>query len=114
MAVPRRDFLPADLKPELERSGFQGCIAVQARQTLEETRWLLELAEHTPFILGVVGWVDLRSPQLRCELESLAGKSKLVGIRPVVERGPDEPVLLQPDFFCGIAMLEEFYLADDI
>jgi L-fuconolactonase len=114
MAALRRDFLPADLKPELERSGFQGCIAVQARQTLEETRWLLELAEHTPFILGVVGWVDLRSPQLRCELESLAGKSKLVGIRHVVQSEPDERFLLQPDFLRGIAMLEEFDLAYDI
>jgi len=114
MAVLRRDFLPADLKAELERSGFQGCIAVQARQTLEETRWLLELAEHTPFILGVVGWVDLRSPQLRCELESLAGKSKLVGIRHVVQSEPDERFLLQPDFLRGIAMLEEFDLAYDI
>src|SRR5258708_6084801 len=114
MAALRRDFLPADLKPELERSGFQGCIAVQARQTLEETRWLLELAEHTPFILGVVGWVDLRSPQLRCELEWLAGKFKLVGIRHVVQSEPDERFLLQPDFLRGIAMLEEFDLAYDI
>ncbi len=114
MAALRRDFLPADLKPELERSGFQGCIAVQARQTLEETRWLLELAERAPFILGVVGWVDLRSPQLRCELEWLAGKSKLVGIRHVVQSEPDERFLLQPDFLRGIAMLEEFDLAYDI
>src|SRR2546422_11296838 len=64
--------LPADLNPELERGGFQGCVAVQARQTLEETRWLLELAEQASFILGVVGWVDLRSPRLRFELESFA------------------------------------------
>ena len=70
MAVLRRDFLPADLKPELDRSGFQGCIAVQARETLEETRWLLELAERAPFIFGVVGWVDLRSPRLPLELKS--------------------------------------------
>jgi L-fuconolactonase len=81
---------------------------------LEETRWLLELAEHTPFILGVVGWVDLRSPQLRCELEWLAGKFKLVGIRHVVQSEPDERFLLQPDFLRGIAMLEEFDLAYDI
>ena len=55
MALLRRDFLPDDLKPELELAGFQGCIAVQARQTLEETRWLLELAASAPFVLGVVG-----------------------------------------------------------
>jgi L-fuconolactonase len=114
MAALRRDFLPADLKPELEGNGFQGCVAVQARQTLEETRWLLELAERSPFILGVVGWVDLRSPRLRFELESFAGESKLVGIRHIVQSEPDERFLLQPDFLRGIAMLEEFDLAYDI
>src|SRR2546421_1339638 len=114
MVALRRDFLPADLKPELERNGFQGCVAVQARQTLEETRWLLELAEHAPFILGVVGWVDLRSPRVRFELESLTGKSKLVGVRHIVQSEPEEGFLLQPDFLRGIAMLEEFGLAYDI
>ena len=114
MAVLRRDFLPADLKPELDRSGFQGCIAVQARQTLEETRWLLELAERAPFILGVVGWVDLRSPRLPFELKSFAGKSKLVGVRHIVQSETDERFLLRPDFLCGIALLEEFDLAYDI
>jgi len=114
MAALQRDFLPEDLKPELECSGFQGCVAVQARQTLEETRWLLELAESHPFILGVVGWVDLRSPRLRFELESLAGQSKLVGVRHIVQSEPDERFLLQPDFLRGIAMLEEFDLAYDI
>ncbi len=114
MAALRRDFLPADLKPELERNEFQGCVAVQARQTLEETRWLLELAERAPFILGVVGWVDLRSPRLRFELERLAGKPKLVGVRHIVQSEPDERFLLQPDFLRGIALLEEFDLAYDI
>jgi L-fuconolactonase len=114
MAALRRDFLPADLKPELEGDGFQGCVAVQARQTLEETRWLLELAERNPFIFGVVGWVDLRSPRLRFELESFAGESKLVGVRHIVQSEPDERFLLQPDFLRGIAALEEFSLAYDI
>ena len=114
MAALRRDFLPADLKPELERNGFQGCVTVQARQTLEETRWLLELAERAPFILGVVGWADLRSPRLRFELESFAGKSKLVGVRHIVQSEPDERFLLQPDFLRGIATLEEFDLAYDV
>jgi len=114
MAALRRDFLPADLKPEMDRNGFQGCVAVQARQTLEETRWLLELAERAPFILGVVGWVDLRSPRLRFELESFAGKSKLVGVRHLVQSEPDERFLLRPDFLRGVAMLEEFDLTYDI
>src|ERR1700722_17671031 len=110
MAAIRRDFLPADLKPELEQAGFAGSVLVQVRQTLEETRWLLELAENNPFILGVVGWVDLRSPGVRADLQSFAGNSKLVGIRHIVQGEPDD-FLLDADFLRGISMLQEFDLA---
>ncbi len=113
MASLRRDFLPDDLRPELERNGFHGCVAVQARQSLQETEWLLDLAKGSPFILGVVGWVDLRSPQVRSQLATFAGNSKLVGIRHVVQSEPDD-FLLQPDFLRGISMLEEFDLAYDV
>jgi L-fuconolactonase len=113
MASIRRDFLPAELKPLLENNGFQGSVVVQVRQALEETHWLLKLAEDNPFILGVVGWVDLRSPRLRAELESLAGKPKLVGIRHIVQNEPDG-FLLQPDFLRGISILAEFDIAYDL
>jgi L-fuconolactonase len=114
MTALRRDFLPEDLEPELRRHGFDGCIAVQARQTVEETRWLLELAERHPFVLGVVGWVDLQSPDARSQLEAFAGRRKLVGIRHIVQGEPDERFLLRPEFGRGIAALEEFGLAYDI
>src|SRR3984957_15226911 len=113
MASIRRDFLPADLRPELEDAGFAGSVVVQVRQTLEETRWLLELAEDNTFILGVVGWVDLRSPRLYQDLQSFAGKSKLVGIRHIVQSEPDD-FLLDADFLRGISMLQEFDLAYDL
>jgi L-fuconolactonase len=113
MASIRHDFLPADLKPELEDTGFAGSVVVQVRQTLEETRWLLELAENNPFILGVVGWVDLRSPRLYRDLRSFAGKSKLVGIRHIVQSEPDD-FLLDADFLRGISILQEFDLAYDL
>ena len=114
MAILRRDFLPRDLKPELESNGFHGSVAVQARQTLEETRWLLGLAEHSPSILGVVGWVDLRAPDIRSQLNALTQNPKLVGIRHIVQSEPDERFLLQTDFLRGISVLEEFDLAYDI
>ncbi len=114
MSALRRDFLPADLKRELDRSDFQGSVAVQARQTLEETQWLLELAESSPSILGVVGWADLRSPDIRSQLKTLARNPKLVGIRHIVQSEPDDRFLLQPEFLRGIATLEEFDLAYDI
>jgi L-fuconolactonase len=114
MSVLRRDFMPGDLKPELERARFRGSVAVQARQSLEETRWLLELASSSLQILGVVGWVDLRSPDVRTQLQEFAGNPKLVGVRHVVQGEPDDRFMLRPDFQRGIAMLEEFDLAYDI
>lgn len=114
MAALRRDFLPEDLTPELEGAGFHGSIAVQARQTLDETQWLLELADRSPLILGVVGWVDLRSPEVRSQLERFAANPKLVGVRHIVQSEPDDRFLLQPDFLRGISLLEEFDLAYDI
>ena len=65
MAVLRRDYLPDELKPLLQAIQFDGTIAVQARQMVEETEWLLELSDQHALIQGVVGWVDLRSPKLR-------------------------------------------------
>ena len=89
-------------------------MAVQARQTLEETRWLLELAAAAPFVLGVVGWVDLQSPQVHSQLETFAKNPKLVGVRHVVQGEPDDRFLLRPEFLRGISVLEEFDLAYDI
>lgn len=114
MAAIRRDFLPEDLEPELERNDFQGSIAVQVRQTLEETRWLLELANRSSKILGVVGWVDLRSPNVRSQLSEFTRHPKLVGIRHIVQSEPDDHFLLRQDFLRGITSLEEFDLAYDI
>ena len=114
MAALRRDFLPEDLSPELERNGFDGSVVVQVRQTLDETRWLLELADRSPTIVGVVGWVDLCSPACRSQLEALSRHPKLVGIRHIVQSEPDDRFLLREDFLRGIALLEQFDLAYDI
>jgi L-fuconolactonase len=114
MAALRRDFLPGDLRPELQDSGFDGCVAVQARQTLDETQWLLRLADRSPFFLGVVGWVDLQSPDVRSQLKSFAASPKFVGVRHVVQSEPDDRFLLRSDFLRGISALEEFDLAYDL
>jgi L-fuconolactonase len=114
MASLRRNFLPKDLKPELDRAGFHGCVAVQARQTIEETNWLLRLASESPFILGVVGWLDLRSGDLRSQLEAFGNQPKLVGVRHIVQSELDDRFLLQPEFLRGVSLLEEYDLAYDI
>lgn len=114
MAAIRRNFLPEDLEPELRASGFGGSIAVQARQTLEETRWLLQLADQSSKVLGVIGWVDLCSADAGSQLVEFSKNSKLVGIRHIVQSEPDDRFLLREDFLRGIALLEEFDLAYDI
>jgi L-fuconolactonase len=114
MSVLQRDFLPADLEPRLKAAGFDACVAVQARQSLDETAWLLELAGRNAFVAGVVGWVDLCSPDARTQLRRFASHSKLAGVRHVVQDEPDDRFVLRPDFGRGIALLEEFGLAYDI
>ena len=114
MQVLRRDYLPRQLKPQLDASGFDGTVAVQARQMVEETAWLLELADEHDFIKGVVGWVDLQSPELRSQLETYSGHPKLVGVRHVVHDEPDDHFLLRPEFRRGIAQLREFGLTYDL
>jgi L-fuconolactonase len=98
----------------MRASGFEACVAVQARQTVEETAWLLDLADANPFVAGVVGWVDLCSPDVRTQLERFAGRSKLTGVRHIVQGEPDDRFLLRADFGRGIALLDEFGLAYDI
>jgi L-fuconolactonase len=114
MAAIRRDFLPEDGRRDMARAGFDACIAVQARQTVEETRWLLALADAHPFIAGVVGWVDLQADDVRAQLERCAAHPKLIGVRHIVQGEPDDRFLLRPAFLRGVSLLEEFGLAYDI
>lgn len=110
----RRDFLPADLEPELRKCRLDGCVAVQARQSLEESRWLLELADSAPIIRGVVGWVDLCSPNVTKQLEAFTKHPKFVGVRHVLQDEPDDGFMLREDFQRGIAALAEFGLTYDL
>jgi L-fuconolactonase len=110
----RRDFAPADLEPILKRNGFDGSIAVQVRQSLLETEYLLGLADRHDFIRGVVGWVDLRSPDLRSALERFASHPRFRGVRHLVQAETDDRFVLRSDFLRGVALLRDFDLAYDI
>ena len=114
MAVLRRDYLPTELAPLLQSLQFDGTIAVQARQMLEETEWLLQLSEQHDFIQGVVGWVDLRAPHVGEQLERYARHPRLVGVRHVVHDEPDDQFMLRPEFCRGLALLREFDLTYDL
>jgi len=114
MAALKRDFLPEDLKPLLAASGFDGSIAVQACHTIEETQWLLSLADKSQFIKGVVGWVDLCSADLPAQLDRLANHPRLVGVRHVMQAEPDDEFMLRDDFQRGIACLAGCGLTYDL
>jgi len=114
MQVIRRDFLPEDLKQTIGTAGIDGVVSVQARQTVEETEWLLELARAHEFIRGVVGWMPLVSPSVRADLERFADNRKLKGVRHVLQGEADEHYMLRPDFNAGIDVLRDLALAYDI
>ena len=113
MRALQRDFMPEDALREMRGAGFERSIAVQVRQSLEETRWLLTLADAHPFIAGVVGWVNLRSPSVDAELEAVAPHRKLIGVRHIVQAEPDG-FLDSPEFRRGVSRLERFGLTYDL
>lgn len=114
MSVIKRDFLPSDLLPELESINFDGSVAVQARQNLEETQWLLKLADDFPHIKGVVGWLDLQSETVETDIQEFATHPKAVGVRHVIHDEEDDNFMLCPEFIRGIKLLEKYNLAYDI
>src|SRR5262245_53248672 len=89
MGVLRQDYLPDDFATLLDEIGFDGSVAVQARQKQVETEWLLELAHKHEFILGVVGWVDFGSDHLAQQLERYATNTKFKGVRELIHDMPD-------------------------
>jgi L-fuconolactonase len=105
MDVIRRDFAPRDLKPLLEANGFDGSVAVQARQHLGETEFLLNLAEENPIVRGVVGWVDLRAEDAFEQLDRFRSHPKFVGVRHIVQDEPDDRFLMGEEFLRGMELL---------
>ena len=113
MAIIRKDFLPEDLKPILKSNSIDGCIAVQADQSEEETLFLLNLADKNSFIKGVVGWVDLTSDKVESRLTYFSEFQKLCGFRHIVQAEPTG-FLLNKNFQNGIKALENHNLTYDI
>lgn len=114
MSVIRRDFLPGDLLKVYLQHGIDGCVAVQADQTLVETDFLLGLAEENEFIKGVVGWIDFRADNVDEVLKRYSQVPKLKGWRHVVQGEADHNFLLRRDFLNGISLLEKYNHTYDI
>jgi len=110
----RKDHLPTDLLPLIDAAGISATVAVQARQCLEESSWLLQLADKYPFIRGVVGWVDLSSDRVVEQLEQFAQHPKFRGVRHVVHDEPDDQFMLRESFLDGLSRLKRFGLTYDL
>ncbi len=114
MAVLKRDFLPEHLIPELSANHIDGCVAVQADQSEEETSFLLQMADQCEAVKGVVGWIDLRADDVAQRLTSLSKNKKLRGFRHVVQAEPDDRFMLGNAFLRGVSFLKQFNFTYDI
>ncbi|MEM7654586.1 MAG: amidohydrolase family protein [Bacteroidota bacterium] len=114
MRILKQDFYPETLFREQARVGFEASIAVQARQSVAETQFLLDLAKHDPRIEGVVGWVDLQAEQVEEQLSGWSDNPHLVGVRHIVHDEPDEDWLLRPEVLRGLKALTPMGLTYDL
>ncbi len=113
VAAIRQRFEPEELEPLLRECGIHGTVVVQARGSVDETRWLLQIAEATPFVLGVVGWIDLTNADVVNVLADITG-GRLVGVRHQVHDEPDPAWLLRDDVQHGIGAVGDAGLAFDL
>ena len=114
MSVIRRNFFPGDILPLLQQNKFDGCIAVQARQSEDETNFLVALADENNFIKGVVGWIDLQAENVQERLEYFSNFKIIKGFRHVLQGEADRAFMKRPAFMNGIALLEKFGFTYDI
>jgi L-fuconolactonase len=113
LTVLYRPFGPADLQPLREQAGIERTVVVQAAPTLDETRYLLDIARHEPSIAGVVGWVPLLLPNAPELIETLAREPKFKGVRPMLQDIPDDGWIANPDLAPAIDALIAHDLAFD-
>ena len=114
MKAIQRDFLPGDLEPFLETSGFDGCITVQSDQSEAENEFQLGNARDNDFIKGVVGWVDLQSDLVEERLAYFSQYKKFKGLRHVLQGEPQRDFMLRPAFLRGVKHLKKYNLTYDI
>lgn len=109
-----RDFLPQDLEPQLRANGVDRSVFVQTQHDLAENRWALRFAERHDFLVGVVGWVDLASPDCEQQLLEFKDHPKFVGIRHVTQDEPDDQFIVREDILRGLRVLERHRVPFDL
>jgi L-fuconolactonase len=102
-----RDYLPGDLRPHLEKHGIARTILVQAAQTIEETDFLLELAAQNPFIAGVVGWLDMESPDFPRQFELYRRNPRFLGLRPMLQDISDSQWIVRPQVLKSLQLIAD-------
>lgn len=110
----RRNFLPDDLQQLIRAAGVDRTVFVQTQHTLEENRWALRLADQHEFLCGVVGWVDLASPDCERQLLEFTGHPRFVGIRHITQSEPDDDFIIRPDVLNGLRILERHGVPFDL
>ncbi len=110
----RKNFYPNDSVELFAQNQIDGCIAVQADSSEEETFFLISLAEQSEFIKGIVGWVDLQSINIESQLTYFSQFEKIVGFRHVVQSESDPNFLARPNFLKGVQLLDTFDFAYDL
>lgn len=108
-----RDFLPDDLRPVMRDARIEKTILVQAAESVAETHFMLDLAVRTPFVAGVVGWVDFAAPDATMQIARLARNPRLVGLRPMLQDMRDERWILSPDFAPVVHAMQTYHLRLD-
>jgi L-fuconolactonase len=96
-ATLARPYHPADLEPTLDRHGISRTVLVQAAATVQETEYMLGIADATPSVAAVVGWIDFETRRDRAHLERLASHPKFRGVRPMIQDIPDDDWMLRED-----------------
>lgn len=114
MARIRKNFYPSDSHELFANNDIDGCIAVQADSSEDETLFLISLAEQSEFIKGVVGWVDLQAKNIESRLTYFSQFEQIVGFRHVVQSETDPDFLARPDFLRGVQLLESFDFTYDL
>ena len=114
MELLQRDYLPQNLKDEIDKVGVEGVVSVQADQSIKETEQLLGYADSHDFILGVVGWLPLSDQGVENLIERYSSNPLLKGIRHVVQDEPDDRFILNEAFNRGVEKLRKYNLVYDI
>lgn len=116
-AVLWRRLGPGEIRPLLHAAGVDRTVVIQAVSDPRESLRLLAMAADTDFVAGVVGWVDLASPEVAQELDQLRsarGGELLVGVRHQVEDAPDPAWLAKPEVRRGLSHVAQAGLTYDL